>query len=76
MEETLIYIINYLDPNKQYRYIEEEDMVVNIENGKKYTQDEFKNAVIFKMYDLVRIAKHLDRAAEAAQRLTKTRFLD
>lgn len=70
MEETLIYIMNYLEPNKQYRYIEEDDMFVNIENGMKYTQDTFKNAVIFKMHNLVKIAKHLDRAAEAAQRLT------
>lgn len=76
MQDILIYIMYYLEPNKEYRYIEEDDMFVDLENGKKYTQDGFKNAVIFKVHDLVRIAKHLDRAAEAAQRLTNRRILD
>ena len=76
MEEMLIYIMNYLEPNKHYRFDTDDEVLIDCETNKKYTLDGFKNAAIFKMYDLVRIAKHLDRAGEAAQRLTNTRIME
>lgn len=74
MEEVLIYIMKYLDPNNRY-YCDTDDGFTDTQTNKKYTLDEFKNLTIFKMYGLVRVAKHLDRAAEAAQQLTDTRFM-
>lgn len=71
----LIYIMNYLEPKKKYS-CSPTNIFEDLETNKKYTLDGFKNVAIFKMYDLVTIAKHLDRAAEAAQRLTNTRIME